>query len=91
MKAKKIRALGLSFFVVLSAMIVFNSCDKYSNTYAVDTSKCSLCLTCVSVCGQHAISVVGSGTSEYVHIDEDRCIGCGKCYNSCTYKAIYSD
>lgn len=91
MKLKNRKVLGFTFFAVLAAMIVFNSCDKYDTTYTVDDSKCALCLKCISVCGQHAISLQGSGTSQYILIDKDKCIGCGKCYNTCSYKAITSD
>lgn len=91
MKLSQNKILAFSFIAVLSAMIGFNSCSGYDRTYSVNNSKCALCMACVSVCGQHAISVVGSGTSQYVTIDEDKCIGCGKCYNACTYKAISSN
>jgi ferredoxin len=88
MTRKQNRVFGLSFIGVVAAMIIFNSCSKYTDTYSIDTTKCALCLSCVSVCGQHAISVNGSGTSEYVSIDKDKCIGCGKCFNACKYDAI---
>jgi NAD-dependent dihydropyrimidine dehydrogenase PreA subunit len=91
MKTKESKVLGFSFLAVFAAMIIFNSCDKYDTTYSVDDSKCALCMSCISVCGQHAISLVTSGSSEYIHIDEDKCIGCGKCYNACSYKAISSN
>lgn len=91
MKTIRNRVFGLSFMIVITGMVIFNSCNKYDKTYAVDNSKCSLCLSCVSVCGQHAISVLGSGTSKQVVIDKDKCIGCGKCYNACSYKAITSE
>lgn len=91
MKATPNKAFGLTFVAILLAMIIFNSCNKYDNTYSVDNSKCALCKSCISVCGQHAISLVTSGTTEYVVIDQDKCIGCGKCYNACTYKAISSN
>jgi ferredoxin len=91
MKTKRNRIIGSSFFLVLMAMIVFNSCSQYSDTYSVDTSKCTLCMACITVCGQHAISLVsgnGTTTPDHIVIDKNRCIGCGKCYNSCSYKAI---
>jgi uncharacterized Fe-S center protein len=88
MTKKKNRVFGLTFLGTALVMIFFNSCSQYDNTYSIDHTKCALCLSCVSVCGQHAISVVGSGTSEYVQIDKDKCIGCGKCYNACKYGAI---
>lgn len=90
MKTKRNRLFGFTFFSIFLAMIVFNSCDKYDMVYAVNDSKCSLCLECVAVCGNHAISVQTNGSTQYVVIDKDKCIGCGKCYNACSYKAIYS-
>lgn len=90
MTTKRNKLFGLTFLLVIVAMTVFNSCEKYDKTYTVDSSKCALCLSCISVCGQHAISLQGSGSSQYILIDEDKCIGCGKCYNACSYKAITS-
>jgi ferredoxin len=89
MKSVKNILFGIFFISIIALMFVFNSCDKYSTTYAVNDSKCALCLQCVSVCGQHAISVQSDGTTQYVVIDENKCIGCGKCSNACSYKAIY--
>jgi ferredoxin len=91
MEKNKNIVFGISFFFVLVAMVIFNSCGKYDNTYSVDNTKCSLCMECISICGQHAISVNGSGTSEYITINTDKCIGCGKCYNACSYRAISSN
>jgi NAD-dependent dihydropyrimidine dehydrogenase PreA subunit len=91
MKSKNNRVFSLSFFAVILAMIIFNSCGKYEKTYTVDDSKCAACLECISVCGQHAISLVTSGSTKYVTIDQDKCIGCGKCYNACSYRAISGD
>jgi NAD-dependent dihydropyrimidine dehydrogenase PreA subunit len=91
MTKKQNRVFGLSFLGTIAAMIIFNSCSKYTDTYSINNDKCALCLSCVSVCGQHAISVQGSGSSEYVTIDQDKCIGCGKCYNACKYGAISSN
>jgi ferredoxin len=90
MKTKRNRVWGFTFLSILAAMVAFNSCSKYDTTYAVDDTKCALCLKCVAVCGQHAISVLSNGSTQYVVIDEDKCIGCGKCTNACSYKAIYS-
>jgi len=91
MTRKQNKIVGFLFLAVIIGMIIFNSCDQYETTYAVDASKCSLCLSCISVCGQHAISLQTNGTTEYIVIDKDKCIGCGKCFNACSYKAISSD
>jgi ferredoxin len=94
MKTKRNRIIGTSFFLVLAAMIVFNSCEAYTETYSVNTSDCTLCLACITACGQHAISLVsgnGTTTADHIVIDKDRCVGCGKCYKACSYKAISSN
>ena len=91
MKTKQNRVVGVLFLAVTMVMVLFNSCDKYETTYSVNNSKCALCLSCISVCGQHAISLESDGTTQYVKIDQDKCIGCGKCYNACSYKAISSN
>lgn len=91
MKAKYNKILGLVFITVVLAMAIFNACSKYDRTYAIDDSKCALCLSCITVCGQHAISLDTSGSTKRVVIDKNKCIGCGRCYNACKYNAISSN
>ena len=50
----------------------------------VKKKKCVGCETCVSVCAQHAISII----SEKAHIDPEVCVGCGECITACPQKAI---
>jgi heterodisulfide reductase subunit A len=90
-KTRPNTVLGLLFVLVTVLMALFNSCDKYDKTYSVNDSSCSLCMSCISVCGQHAISLVTSGSTKYIQIDDSKCIGCGKCYNACPDRAIYSN
>ena len=56
-----------------------------TNQYKV-TKYCQNCLarSCEKVCPKGAISFV-NGRS---HIDQDKCIKCGKCANACPYNAI---
>lgn len=46
---------------------------------------CVLCLMCVYECKVGAISI---HENESVSIDENKCVGCGKCYNNCQTGAI---
>ena len=51
------------------------------------SSNCQGCLSrpCMNVCPKGAISVGRDGKS---HIDEKKCIRCGRCLNQCPYNAI---
>lgn len=88
MKNNKI--IGIAFGFVLLAMIIFNSCETYVETYTVNADKCSLCKECVAVCGQHAITYVGAtdSTAGSVVIDQNKCVACGKCVQACSSNAI---
>jgi NAD-dependent dihydropyrimidine dehydrogenase PreA subunit len=90
---KKNKIIGIAFLCVLLAMIVFNSCEKYNETYAVNADKCSLCKQCIAVCGQHAITYVEGtdSTAGSVVIDRNKCVACGKCAQACSSNAIYTD
>lgn len=46
---------------------------------------CQLCLMCVYACPKGAISIIEDVS---VQIDQDKCIGCGKCYHSCQPEAV---
>ena len=52
------------------------------------TDGCQGCLAhpCVEVCPKDAIHL--DRTNGRSHIDEDKCIKCGKCATVCSYKAI---
>jgi uncharacterized Fe-S center protein len=51
--------------------------------YAV-TRGCTWCNTCIMECPVDAITM----TAEGAQIDQEKCIGCGKCYDSCAFEAI---
>ena len=46
---------------------------------------CALCLMCVYECKVGAISIKENVSAV---IDQDKCIGCGRCYNNCQAEAI---
>ena len=51
--------------------------------YSVEAG-CCFCQECQSVCPVQAITMDSKGA----HIDEDICIGCGKCEKNCASEAI---
>lgn len=50
---------------------------------------CQMCYECARVLSCPAIRRVEKHGIESMQIDEDRCIGCGVCYNICPNKAIH--
>ncbi len=50
----------------------------------VNTSLCTGCESCVSVCPVEAISMVSSKAS----IEADKCVDCGACVSECPVEAI---
>lgn len=62
------------------------ACNSCPEKKVMVTEGCQGCLEhpCVEVCPKNAISMV-NGRS---HIDEDKCIKCGKCVSVCPYNAI---
>ena len=46
---------------------------------------CAICMTCLYQCPVKAISLIEDVTAV---IDGNKCIGCGRCYNSCQPEAI---
>ena len=46
---------------------------------------CVLCLMCVYECPVKAISSMEDVSTK---IDEEKCLGCGRCYNACQAEAI---
>ena len=51
------------------------------------TDSCQGCLShpCMNVCPKDAIYL---DKDKHCHIDQDKCIKCGKCFNQCPYRAI---
>ena len=62
------------------------ACNACKETTVTVTNNCRGCLAhpCMSVCPVKAISMV-NGKS---HIDEEKCIRCGRCVDVCPYSAI---
>ena len=52
--------------------------------YKVDGG-CVLCLMCVYECPVGAISIIENVSTK---IDEEKCLGCGRCYKNCQTGAI---
>jgi uncharacterized Fe-S center protein len=51
----------------------------------VNAGKCKKCKACGRECGQDAISYGAGGIA---HIDESKCVGCGRCIGACNFDAI---
>ena len=51
------------------------------------TDSCQGCIShpCMNVCPKDAIYL---DKDKHCHIDQDKCIKCGKCFNQCPYRAI---
>ena len=51
------------------------------------TDNCQGCIShpCMNVCPKDAIFM---DKDKHCHIDQDKCIKCGKCFNQCPYRAI---
>lgn len=66
--------------------IIKFACHRCPDNVMKVTDACQGCLAhpCVEVCPRDAVSIV-DGKS---HIDQDKCIKCGKCKDACSYGAI---
>lgn len=62
------------------------ACAACKETSFVVTDNCRACLAhpCVSVCPVSAVSMEGGRS----HIDQEKCIRCGRCAEACPYSAI---
>ena len=51
------------------------------------TDSCQGCIShpCMNVCPKDAIYL---DKNKHCHIDQDKCVKCGKCFNQCPYRAI---
>ena len=57
-------------------------------TFTIDAENCTGCTACAKVCPTEAIS----GVRKEVHkLDQDKCIKCGECLNTCKFNAVKVD
>lgn len=79
------KLVGVTAVVGIASMTsTLASCTSNNDTYSVNSSKCTGCAKCVSVCGSGAISFSNNKAS----ISSSKCVGCGKCARVCTQGAI---
>ncbi len=63
-------------------------CDPSRYQASIDPEKCSFCETCRDRCYFSAIEAVEDGTSSYMRIIGENCLGCGLCHVTCPEDAI---
>lgn len=63
------------------------ACNACPSKQVRITDSCQGCIShpCMNVCPKDAIFV---DKDQHCHIDQDKCIKCGKCFNQCPYHAI---
>ncbi len=66
--------------------VIPSACNACPENMYIVSDQCMGCVAhpCVEVCPRHAISMV-NGKS---HIDQEKCVHCGKCHSVCPYDAI---
>lgn len=66
--------------------IIKFACHACPEKRTIVTNGCQGCLEhpCVEVCPKNAITMING----HSHIDQEKCINCGKCMNACPYNAI---
>ena len=67
--------------------IITFACNACPEKQVRITDSCQGCVShpCMNVCPKDAIYL---DKFKHCHIDQDKCIRCGKCYNQCPYRAI---
>ena len=67
--------------------IILFACNACPEKQVRITDSCQGCVShpCMNVCPKDAIYL---DKFKRCHIDQDKCIRCGKCYNQCPYRAI---
>ena len=66
--------------------VISFACDACAEKSFIVSENCRGCLAhpCTSVCPVKAVSIVNG----FSHIDQDKCIKCGRCKEACPYDAI---
>ncbi len=67
--------------------VIPSACEKCDENRFIVSDQCMKCLarSCISACPVNAVSVAEDGRA---HIDDAKCIRCGKCKAACPYEAI---
>lgn len=67
--------------------IIKFACNACPSKQIRITDSCQGCIShpCMNVCPKDAIYL---DQNKHCHIDQEKCIKCGKCYNQCPYRAI---
>ena len=67
--------------------VIHSACNACPPKQIRITDSCQGCLShpCQNVCPKDAIYL---DKDKYCHIDQSKCIKCGKCFNQCPYRAI---
>ncbi len=69
-----------------SEVIALPAAGSPFGTLAVDTAKCTLCLSCISACPQSALS--DNADKPQLSFIEKNCVQCGLCASTCPENAI---
>ncbi|MBD5147907.1 MAG: 4Fe-4S binding protein [Oscillibacter sp.] len=67
--------------------IINSACNACPTKQIRITDSCQGCIShpCMNVCPKDAIYL---DKDKHCHIDQEKCIKCGKCFNQCPYRAI---
>lgn len=70
--------------------------NKLNNKYVTQNYRCTGCMACYNICPVGAIRIVENEEGfKYTEIDDEKCIKCNKCKNTCPsnkdYKYIFSE
>ena len=80
-------AIDKKYFELPLVNIIPYACNACPPKQIRITDSCQGCLShpCMNVCPKDAIYL---DKDKHCHIDQDKCIKCGKCFNQCPYRAI---
>ena len=80
-------AVDQKYFELPLVNIIPYACNACPPKQIRITDSCQGCLShpCMNVCPKDAIYL---DKDKHCHIDQDKCIKCGKCFNQCPYRAI---